>query len=312
MMNPAIQRYYWENAVAVFNLETLGVSPKDIIILYTKGDDSVSHKLESQFGITTYTYPDLRPNEAKAYIPSIRPYLWWQFTKDQTWAQTETFMYQDSDIVYRQIPNLNKVPATPNHFYGADVESYVGPAYFHSKGDKLVSLALDTLGITQAQFEDFRGVSVGAQWVISAPRPDYWQDVYETSYKLYDKMVSDEPRQKVEFAKEGRPNEFPFQSWVSEMIAQLYLTAKYGITTEKSEELNFNWSSDHPKDLSKHILHNAGVTRDMARDNKLFFKGKYVMSSPFDENIDWVNPDWNSHEYATWVMRTKKYIDRFN
>ncbi|HAP6793437.1 TPA: hypothetical protein IVM20_001887 [Enterococcus faecium] len=43
------------------------------------------------------------------------------------------------------------------------------------------------------------------------------------------------------------------------------------------------------------ILHNAGVTTN---DEDLFFKGRYVTSTPFDEDLSFVNKKKCSYAYV--------------
>lgn len=308
MAQPAIKRFEWEDDVAVTNLLTLGVNPDDIIILMRENDPLMPQRLRDRFKIRVYTFKDTMDSKAKAYIPSVRPWLWWQFLKNYPEMENEDYMYQDSDIIYRKIPNFNTTPATPNHWYCSDTESYTGPDYIRSKGTTLVRDVGAILGLTEQQMWSFKGRGGGAQWVISHPTADYWHDVFEKSCILYDWFTRIEPSYKALYARQGRPHEYPIQKWCAEMYAELYLCAKYGVTTEISEELNFAWSSDEANSYSKdrNILHNSGITAKVAKEKHLFLKGDYVKVSPFSANLSWVNPKYSSYEYVQAIFKTKQ------
>ena len=310
MAQPALTFSGWQVATAVDNLEAMGVSPQDIILLWTKHDDNLVKKIESVYHTQNYVFPDNRPHLAVQYIPSVRPYLWWQFLSKYPEFQNEDFVYQDSDVIYRKIPNLNtmnKLSAT--HWYGGDTESYTGPDYMNSKGKDFIHRTANFLGITDEQFWSFKGSSVGAHWVISHPRASYWQDVFNGSYKLYAWVKNVEHEYDYVLQKNGGDQQYWFQVWVAEMIAEAYLCAKYGITTEKSPELAFSWSSDTIDRYSKfNILHNSGVTKDVALKNNLFFKGDYQQQSPFSRDMMHFNPDYCSSEYAKRVAYTAQRL----
>lgn len=307
MAHPAIKRFEWEDDVAITNLVTLGVSPQDIIVLMREGDPLVPQRIRDRFGINVFTFPDTMDLQAKQYIPAIRPWLWWQFLSKYPEYENEDFMYQDSDIIYRRIPNFNKMPVSSNHWYCADTESYTGPDYINSKGGTLLRDIGAFMGLSVDQMWSFKGTGGGAQWVISHPKAEYWKDVYNYSYRLYGWFKSIEGSYIQMYKREGRPNEYPIQSWCAEMYAELYLCAKYGIHTEISDELDFAWSTDLVDSYSKNrnILHNAGVTFELYQSQKLFYKGLYDSRTPFTEDLSWVNPLYMSKEYVDAIQKTK-------
>lgn len=306
MAQPAVTRMGWEVATAVDNLESLGVSPHDIILLWSKHSKIIPQKIDDIFGTTSYVFEDKRDPKAMSYIPSIRPYLWWQFLSKYPQYQNEDFVYQDSDVIYRQIPNFNKMPElSANFWYGGDTESYVGPDYMNSKGKDFLHRSARFLGINDNQFWSFKNHSVGAHWVISHPQANYWKDVYFKSWQYFNYVKQIEHEYDYVLQANGGTQDYWFQVWVAEMIAELYLCAKYQIKTVKSDELNFSWSTDSIEQYPKfNILHNSGVDANLSRDKKLFFKGKYVSQSPFKEDLSWVNKDYCSSIYAQHLQAT--------
>lgn len=307
MAQPAIKRFEWEDDIAITNLLTLGVSPNDIIVLMRESDVTMPQRLKDRFGVKVFTFKDTMDIQSKNYIPAVRPWLWWQFLKNYPEYEQETFMYQDSDIIYRRIPNLNNLPATPNHWYCADTESYTGPDYINSKGGTLLRDMGAMMGVSVEQMWSFKGSGGGAQWVISHPTAQYWEDVYRNSYQVYNWLLQIEPSYKEMYRQQGRPSYYPIQSWCAEMYAELYLCAKYGVTTEISHELAFSWSTDRvsPTSSDNNILHNSGVTLELHNNDQLFFKGAYVNKTPFEEDLSWVNQDYLSYEYVQAIEKTK-------
>ena len=306
MAQPAVKKFEYQVATAVDNLIACGVDPHDIILLYTKLDSKIPIEMKNKFGVNVYIYEDKRPQEALNYIPSIRPYLWWKFLFNNPQMENEDFVYQDADIVYRKIPNFNTMNRlSPTHWYGSDTESYTGPDYIASKGKGFLKRVGEFLGVSESQMKSFKGNAVGAQWVISRPKASYWKDVYEKSYTLYAWLLSVEHEYDYVLIKNGGTQQYWFQVWVAEMIAEAYLCAKYGVTTEKSVELNFSWSTD-PISFwnTRNILHDAGVTEDIYKNKHLFYKSLYDKKSPFNEDLSWVNHDYCSWKYAQLVMAT--------
>ena len=61
----------------------------------------------------------------------------------------------------------------------------------------------------------------------------------------------------------------------------------FNIGPKVHEELDFCFATDPIEKVKEvKILHNAGVTTN---DEDLFFKGRYVTSTPFDEDLSFVN-----------------------
>ncbi|BDQ61111.1 hypothetical protein EfsSVR2332_11890 [Enterococcus faecalis] len=78
LCQPAIQRFKWELEVCLTNLKKVGI--EDIVLLFSKHDTSIPVYFKEEYGVTVHTYEDNRRD--KSYIPSIKPYLWWQYLKE--------------------------------------------------------------------------------------------------------------------------------------------------------------------------------------------------------------------------------------
>ncbi|MBT9670515.1 hypothetical protein GPK34_00490 [Secundilactobacillus kimchicus] len=308
MAQPAVKRYEFEVATAVDNLLSMGVAADDIVLLFSEENYPLDKIMREKFHVQTYVFKDTRIQEAKDYVPSIRPYLWWQFLKNFPEMTKETFMYQDADVIYRSLPKESSFTnLSANHWYAADTESYTGVDYTDSKGRDLVKRMAEFLGITEAQFRSFRGHGVGAQWVIKEPTEEYWLDVYQKSYELYTWLNKVEHEYDCVLQKNGGQEPWWFQVWTAEMFAELYLCAKYGVTVDKAPELSFSWATDtidvYPRN---NILHNAGVTPELRDEKHLFFKGDYTKKSPFDADLTKINPEYCSRVYVDAITRTRR------
>ena len=309
MAQPDDPYYEWQLEVVLTNMGELGIDLSKVILLFTDRGKHIPDKIASKYPVKCFKYPDKRPALASQYIPSIRPYLWSVFLEENPEYCNEDFVYQDSDIIYREPLDFNQFPLlASNHWYGADVESYVGPDYLGSKGKDILQRISYFLGLSNAEsMMAFKGRSIGAQWIISKPTKEYWEDVYQKSYTLYSWMNKVQHQYDYILKYNGGTQDYFIQVWCAEMYAELYLCNKYGITTEKSKELEFSWSTDN---ISRYqetkILHNAGVTEEMRVRDKAFYKGEYIARSPLYKNLSWVNQELCSSEYAKAIGKVRK------
>lgn len=86
---PSLERFLWEAKTYIYSLEKLNVSKDDIFIITTNDSMSVVNKLVD-LGVHVFSYDDNRHD--KSYIPSLKPFLFWNFLKDNPPMQDETFL----------------------------------------------------------------------------------------------------------------------------------------------------------------------------------------------------------------------------
>lgn len=289
LCQPAILRFKWELQVALTNLHQLGV--KDVILLFAESDPEIPRYFERNFGAHCFVYPDKRKD--KSYIPSVKPYLWWQFLQDNPLAQTGEYFYMDTDVIFRELPDFSRIKHSPTLWPGSNTESYLSPAYIRSKGSGYLSMMAQLIGIHPQQIAALEGRSAGAQWLMKNPSADYWHKVYLDSSRLYHYFSSVEPYMSQQHGAEY----VPLQKWTAEMWAQLWNMVYFGIEPAIEPELNFEFATAPIEKWDKvKILHNAGVTAD--QKDKLFFKGQYVTRTPFDDVLSGVSPNYCSSYYV--------------
>ncbi|HFK9966928.1 TPA: hypothetical protein ACGXYW_003094, partial [Enterococcus faecium] len=113
------------------------------------------------------------------------------------------------------------------------------------------------------------------------PKANYWKKVYLDSNRLYRYL---------------RGQKTNIQIWTAEMWAQLWNMMYFNIGPKVHEELDFCFATDPIEKVKEvKILRNAGVTTN---DEDLFFKGRYVTSTPFDEDLSFVNKKKCSYAYV--------------
>ncbi|PWU68318.1 hypothetical protein [Gracilibacillus dipsosauri] len=287
LCQPAILRFKWELEVCITRLQKLGI--QDIILLFTQGDADIPEYFKDM-GCEVHVYPDNRTD--KSYIPSIKPYLWMMYLEEDSSRENGSYFYLDSDVLLREIP---KVRPTKKMWYASDCTGYIGNQYIDSKGDRLLEDMCRAIGIDHLFIRKKDPVG-GAQWAIKNPSYAYWKKVYQDSitlYKLLDQSNTD------------------IQKWTAEMWAQLWNVYHFGIDVKVPEEMNFSWPTDPvERYYETKIFHNAGVVDDHP---SLFFKGKYVNHTPFEDDLSYVNQEKASIKYVEAIKEVRplakaKYI----
>ena len=259
----------------------------EVILLFSKPHDynpaTPRYLVNKYKGVSAFVYEDNRYD--KSYIPSIRPYLWWQYLRNHPEREQETYFYIDSDVIFKEWPNLDSLGVNGRKYVGSDCGNYINYDYLKQveRGPEIIGRMATYCGITKTQMIGVPGI--GAQMVICKPTAEMWQRAYSRSnilWHYFDSVNSN------------------IQKWTAEMWAQLWTFIEYGITIEASKELDFCWSTDPLKrwDETK-ILHNSGVTTE----GTLFFKGKYKEAVPFGEDFSWVDPTKCSRKYVDAVEK---------
>lgn len=281
MCQPATLRFKWELEVSLTRMKKLNVD--DIVLLFARKDPNIPKYFSKKYGVETHVYTDNRND--RTYIPSIKPYLWSQYLKEDRSRENHDYFYLDSDVIFREFPS---VLPNANTWYGSDCRSYLGVEYLLSKGEGIFNQMCKIIGVDPSFIRSINP-ACGAQWVISKPTYEYWNKVYEDSIKIYRYLNS--------------RTYSDIQKWTAEMWAQLYNVYYFGLNAEVSKELDFCWSTD---DVGRYdetkILHNAGVTE---KNNDLFFKGNYILKTPFEDDLSYVDPNKANIKYVEAIKEVK-------
>lgn len=276
LAQPSIKRFQWELEVLLTNMRQFG--DFDVVLLFTRHDDTVPQYLAAKYGARCFLYEDNRVD--KSYIPSVRPYLLWQYLAAHPEAEQEQYFYIDADIIFREWPDFATLSSSPKVVPGSDCHSYIGYDYLISRkqGQDIVNNMASICGITPEQMQGVQGI--GAQVILNQPKAAFWKRVYENSNEIFEYF---------------RWVDSDVQKWTAEMWAQQWGWVREGIKPTIEHELDFCRPTDDVivYDTVK-ILHNAGV---MGSD-ELFYKGQYTERMPFDDDLSYVNPKKASIKYV--------------
>jgi hypothetical protein len=277
LAQPAVPRFQWELEVLLTNLSQFG--EHEITLLFSKNDDAIPDYFKNKYGCRVFVYEDKRIYNR--YIPSIRPYLLYCHLLTHPEYEQGQYLYIDSDIIFREMPDFATFDLDSRKVYGADCDSYIGLDYVLGckNGPTIAANMASICGIT---VEQMRGVpGIGAQVILNNPTADFWLRAYKLSNRIHMYFETVDSN---------------IQKWTAEMWGQLWAWVEAGIVPVHSSELDFSRPTDLIEVWDKHkIMHNAGV---ITGDPELFFKGQYTDRSPFDEDLSWVTDKKVSKKYV--------------
>ena len=165
---PEVTRFKWETEVLLTNLENLNFDISRVILLIAGYNNAnMEMYFKEKYGVQAYTFADNR--DYKGYIPSITAYLWKEFLENKPERQEGTYLYIDTDIIFRQLPDIGEVDS--KHLFGADCSGYLGTNYVRScdLGDAIVKEMCNIVGVKEKWFDSISNKSIGAQWFIKNP-----------------------------------------------------------------------------------------------------------------------------------------------
>lgn len=254
----------------------------EVVLLFEEYDFVVPTYFKSMPGVSVFTYPR---RDDLTYIPSVRPYLIWQYLAGDPARERETYFYIDSDIIFREWPHLG---ANGGMIVGSACDSYIGLEYIlqTKRGPEIASKMGEVCGITVDQMKGVRGI--GAHLLLSNPNAAFWERVYRDCNTLYDYF-------------ESLGETTNLQIWTAEMWAQLWGWVREGKTIVATPELDFCLPTDPIERYDEvKILHNAGILVGMSHE--YFFKGQYDKTSPIGKDFDWVRRDKATWRYVQAVQ----------
>jgi hypothetical protein len=305
---PDVPYFHWQIRVYVENFTQKGINPNDIHILLGIVTPNTEPSQESidlkKLGVNVHHYIDDRHD--KKYIPSIKPFLIHKWLKQYP-EFGDCFFLHDSDIIFRELPNFNKL-LNDDIIYLSDTIGYIGYKYIidccdryekvhpNSGKGQLLEEMCDVVGITSECVKCNEKNSGGGQYIIKNTDWVVWEKIYTDSTGLYYQMLDYQKRYPI------NPGEIQF--WTAEMWSLLWNLWYFDKETRISKELDFSWATDNIKTYNKKpILHMAGVTDDLK--TRKFFKGEFININPLVKLKE--NP--NYFNYIEKDSCTIKYVE---
>jgi hypothetical protein len=305
---PDVSYFHWQVEVYVNNFVRKGIPLENIHVLFGIPDNKTEPsvwglKLKERIP-NVYFYKDDRTS--KHYIPSIKPYLIYQWLKEDC-NRGELFFLHDSDIIFRELPDFTDL-ISDNKIYMSDTKGYIGFEYLtecslryekqhpNLERNELVTLMCDTIGVNIDSVIGNKNSSGGAQYIFKNQSWEMWYKIYKDSIRLFDNLNN--------FQKKYPINPGEIQFWTSEMWSVLWNMWYWGFDTEITNKLNFCWATDNVEVFMKNpILHMAGITVDDRKDK--FYKGEFINKNP----IEILKNNPNHFSYVNKNNSTIKYVD---
>lgn len=291
---PATQYYGWQIDIMLYSFITVGINIEDVHIvcaIHGKIDPYFTKLMKKYPNVLFSFYEDNRYD--KEYISSIRPYILKKHFTVYPELENEIIFYHDSDIVFTKPLNIEQF-LDNNICYLSDTISYIGYEYIKSKGDDVLNLMLNIVGIDEDIVKNNQINSGGAQYLLKKIDKYFWYDVENDSTRLY-KEISILNKEK----KQNNKNYHELQIWCADMWAVLWNLWKRNKKTEVVKEMDFSWATSKIQDWHKNaIYHNAGITET---NEGMFFKGKYIDKLP-DLNLN-INKEKCSYNYYKLIQQ---------
>lgn len=291
-VQPAINYYKWQLEVMIINFLEMGIDKNDIqiILTYNQQQECDEFLKLSKYGVKLFFYQDTRLD--KSYIPSV----YFHGLKKHLWANpelaNEQLFLHDSDIVFTKPFDLT---FNQDKFYLSDTRSYINYNYLISKGEEQFLELCKIVGISPDLVKENNENSGGAQYVVHSVTGDLFDKIENDANRIYAYLCPREP------LWQGKG--YPIQKWTAGMWAELWNFWASGFKTEILKSMDFTWSSNPIKDISKNLIfHNAGITEAYSSS---FFKGNYRDRLPYNLNLD-LKDENCSKWYYEWVKKAEK------
>lgn len=280
--------FYWQLELQLLNFRQCGIPPQQIHILIGHHPVAGPHPLFSMLQSAhagyaqIFFYPDNRTN--KVYAPSIRPHIIRQHLEKFPELQQEAIFYHDSDILFREQPNWNKLLAGDT-WYVSDTRSYLDSQFIRKKGDEEMFAGMCTVaGIPEELVIAGDSHCGGAQYMLKNTTPLFWEKIEERSNSLFTFISSANDRQAEKLLAEGLPKSSykGLSPWCADMWALYWYALLLGKSVEISPEIDFCCATDNIAEwYRKKILHYTG---DLEKADARFFKKIiYARFPPFHD-----------------------------
>jgi hypothetical protein len=298
---PAIPYYTWQVEVMLNNFMEMGINLNNVDIVCWKKDGVIPEawsKLANNYAARFFFYDDTRIT--KDYISSIRPNILKQHWLANPELRYETIFYHDCDIIFTNPIKdwITEDMINDDKWYGSDTRWYIGHDYIMSKGNDVLTLMCDIVGIGKDVIKKNEKNSIGAQYIMKNLTYYYWDRVEKESELLFKDVNVLNNKKK---AKD--PTHHELQIWCADMWAVLWNGWKMGYETICNSNMDFSWATSNEEDyLKMNIFHNAGIT---GSDSGKFYKAHYMDKLPYNENLQ-ITPNTASWYYWNEIQKTAK------
>lgn len=311
--------YTWQVHLWLESLKEIGQSDKAIVLIFIPKNRTQNPKWDQIIKL----YPEAEFNFYKdednvsallgIYIPVLRPYVLWKYSKEHPEISGKALFYCDSDILFTKDFNIDQFLEDDVN-YLSDTNSYINASYFDSKIKDVLPNKLEEyknrdvlgeitsiIGISREIAEDNNLHSGGAQYLLKNVDAYFWNKVMNDCI-LIRSYLQKVNREFFESEDKG------FQSWCADMWAVLWNIWLRDQKTEVVPELAFAWTPDPIKKLETHtILHNAGIGSTEQNGAPCFYKGKYHqgLDPTQDPLLDVILNSEKSKQFCTWYYTSK-------
>jgi len=298
---PAIPYYTWQVEVMLNNFMEMGINLNNVDIVCWKKDGIIPEawsKLANNYAARFFFYDDTRIT--KDYISSIRPNILKQHWLANPELRYETIFYHDCDIIFTKPIKewITEDMINDDKWYGSDTRWYIGHDYILSKGNDVLTLMCDIVGIGKDVIKKNEKNSIGAQYIMKNLTYYYWDRVERESELLFKDVNVLNNKKK---AKD--PTHHELQIWCADMWAVLWNGWKMGYETICNSNMDFSWATSNEDDYKRmNIFHNAGIT---GSDSGKFYKAHYMDKLPYNENLQ-ITPNTASWYYWNEIQKTAK------
>lgn len=295
---PATFYYCWQVEVMINNFIEMGVSP-DKIHIVSSIDERIPNewqKLVSGYDtVNFFFYKDTR--KTKHYISSIRPNILKQHWQNNSELKQKVVFYNDCDIMFTKPISqwITNEMVNDKMWYGSDTRWYIGHDYIKSKGNDVLDLMCELVGIDKKIVQINEVNSIGAQYIIKNVDYTFWEKVELDSENLFNQITKLN-----QIKKQKDPNYHELQIWCADMWSILWNIWKLGFETKCHPNLEFSWATSPAEHWDRfNIFHNAGVLNS---NSELFYKSDYLYKLPYHINL-YVKKDSTSFYYWQFIKK---------
>lgn len=290
--------FIWQLELQLHNFNKLNIASGNIHVLI--GFDK-NNGLNPQFELFIKTnkqaiffiYADTRKDTF--YPSSLRPHLIKKHLKAYPRLENKSIFYHDSDIIFRVLPDFNKLLKS-NTWHVSNAKEYLDSQYLKSKGEGLFENMCDIVGISQRIVIENDNNAGGAQYLLTNSTYEFWDKVEKDCVKLYFILNIYEQLNSKIIGLNPKDNT-PIQAWCADMWSLLWNAWKFGHKTHIDKELDFCWPHQHINHWNNvKIYHDAGVTEPQR--NKYFYKHLYKTTSPYKDDLSFIQKDSCSFKYV--------------